>query len=555
MMNIAIKSHKTLLLVLVFSILSVLNAGSSCAQAAETDPAAARNNPVFSARDSILSYFHPVSGVISEVQGKTATINLNSERRYRKGTRLSVLREGKPFYHPVTKQPFGRSEEYIGLLEIEAPRDGTYDCRILDGVPASGDIVRISSSPVKVAFFQDKKAEWSISELFYNSLRDTGRFVFADSYAQTDDLQELSGLARDLGAEALIIFSTPVQDKNISINAKLIWAKDAEEFAVINEVMGPSLIGELMSEKEFLPAVSASGLPWETYELSGGKFIAMGDVDGNGDKELVVSDGHDIRIYSYKKEPQEIWSIKGNPADEHLSVDVLDINGNGRAEIFVTSMKNEDVMNSFVIEFDPAAGYKKIAEKLPYALRAVNKNLLMQSFYSNKGLTGTVFTGIWRDNSYMTDKTFSLPAGVDIYGFAPVDWHRNGGQQMIAFDDRGYLNLYNKDQLIWKSRDSYGKFDIEFRKKAFSIVNPDEKWYVKGRLVTVNTGRGQELLAIRKMPVVAQVPGLGAKKAEAVSLWWNGSTMEETPVMSGISGAVTDYLVYENKLMIIAKPG
>ncbi|MBI4697444.1 MAG: hypothetical protein HY758_00600, partial [Nitrospirae bacterium] len=159
------------------------------------------------------------------------------------------------------------------------------------------------------------------------------------------------------------------------------------------------------------------------------------------------------------------------------------------------------------------------------------------------------------DNSYQTDKTLTLPAGVDIYGFTFVDWQNIGGQQVIAFDDKGYLNLYNKDQLIWKSRESYGKFDIEFRKKAYSIVNPDDKWFVKGRLMTVDTGRGQEVLAIRKMPVVAQVPGLGSKKAEAASLWWNGSTMEDTPVMSGISGAVTDYLVYENKLMIIAKPG
>jgi len=541
---------------MVINVSSISVIGESFAQELKTEGVAAAamdDNPVYTVRDAVLSYFYPVSGVIREVEKGRVRIELKSDKRFKKGARFSVLREDMPFYHPVTKEPIGKSEKFIGRLEIEEVDEESYLCRVVNGNPEVGDIVRITSSRIKLAFFQNRKAEWTISEVFYNSLKDSGRFDIVESYTKTYDPEELSILARELGAQVVLLFSTPVRGEGLFLDAKLFWTEDATAFADIEEIMGTGIVKELTSEAELIPIAIAGGVPWESYELAGGEFIAMGDVDGNGERELVVRDGNNIRIYSYKKELREIWFINGSPAEKHLSIDVLDLNSNGRAEIFVTSLRNESVMNSFVLEYDPSGGYRKIWEKSDYAVRVMGKTLLMQAFTSSKAFTGHVYSGVWKDGSYQTDKPFTLPDGVDIYGFTYVDWQNRGHSHILAFDDNGYLNLYNGNELIWKSRESHGRSDIAYQKTSPSLVNPEEKWFVKGRLITVKTERGQEVVVIKKIPYLSRVPGLGFKKTEVYSFWWDGGMMNESLILSGISGTVTDYWIEGDKLLVIAR--
>src|SRR4030067_1299289 len=288
------------------------------------------SNPVSAARDFVLSYFYPASRLISEVKENRIVVNLRSDKKFKKGARFSVFREGKPFYHPVTKEPIGKSEEFIGKIEIEEVVHEVYLCRVVRGSAAVNDIVRITSSPVKIAFFQDKKAEWMLSDVFYNYLKDSGRFDFIEFYTKTYDPKELSKLAKDAGAEAVLLLSTPVKDKKMFLNIKLFWSEDAWQFAEIEKTVESDTIKELTSEDKYIPIISTEGLPWGSYSIAKGRFIAMGDVDGNGEKELIGRDGKAIRIYSYKNEPQEIWSLKGGPDEMHLSIDVLEVNNNGR---------------------------------------------------------------------------------------------------------------------------------------------------------------------------------------------------------------------------------
>jgi len=549
--------YKIWFLAAAIIVCGVLKAGETSGQeltsgmvvSAKEDP-----NPVSAARDFVLSYFYPVSGLISEVKENQIVVNLRSDKKFKKGARFSVFREGKPFYHPVTKEPIGKSEEFIGKIEVDEVMHEIYLCRVVSGSPAVNDIVRITSSPVKIAFFQDKKAEWTLSDVFYEYLKNSGRFDFIESYTKTYDPKELSKLAKDAGAEAVLFLSTPVKDKKMFLNVKLFWSEDAWQFAEIEKIVESDSIKELTSEDKYIPIISTEGLPWGSYSIAKGRFIAMGDVDGNGEEELIVSDGNAIRIYSYKNEPQEIWSLKGSPNETHLSIDVLDVNNNGRAEIFVTSLKSNNIMSSFVLEYDPSEGYKKILDKLPYAMRVAGNVLLMQAFTAYNTFTGPVNKGIWKDGHYQQDMPFKLPDGIDIYGFTYVDWQNSGHPYLLAFDDNGYLNLYSDSKLVWRSKNSYGRPDIALEKKIYSLVNPEEKWFVKGRIMTVKTGRGQEVIVIKKIPYLSNVPGLGYEKAEAYSLWWDGAMMDETFILGGIRGTVTDYLVDGDNLLIIAIP-
>lgn len=576
MMNLI---NKYLIVIFVLAVTGMAAGDSLAENRPASDPdTAEKTNPVHAVRDKVLSYFIPASGVVIGVEENTVRVRLKTGVGLSKGMRFSVLREGTPFYHPVTKELLGRSEELAGRIEISEIRSepGTssdetvYVCRIVSGVPTVGDVVRITSSKIKLAFFQDKNAEWTLSENFYRSLVDSGRFSIMEAYAKANDPEELAVLSRDMGAEAVLFLSTPVRNKNIFLNAKLFWSSDSEVIGEAEEVVGISFTKELASEQELISMISGDREPWSRHELVDGELMAMGNVDGNDGKELVVSDGVGIRIYKFEQEPQEIWYIKGSPKERILSIDVLDVNKNGRDEIFVSAIKDVKInvnledgevqknersssMTSYVIEYDPEEGYRKIWDKAPYILRVVGNTLVMQNYSPYNGINGAVYAGMWKNEKYLVGRPLELPAGINIFGFTYVDWQNTGHPDIVAFNDRGYLTLYRGKELIWKSKDSYGGFDTSFKQKSFSIERTKKEWFVKGRLLTVRTSRGQEIIAVKRVPFAAIVPGAGFKKTEVYSLWWDGGIMEEELILGGINGNITDYWVDGDNLMLIGK--
>ncbi len=568
---------KIMFLALAFVCAGTVNAFAEDTSASDPD-ASMKKNPVNAVRDSVLSYFTPASGVVVSIKGNIVKVRLETGKNLKKGMRLSVFRQGKPFYHPVTKEPLGRSEKMAGIIEIFEPgsesgsaSDGSiYPGRIVSGEPEAGDIARITSSKIKLAFFQDRNAEWNLSENFYRSLLNSGRFSFLESYAGTDDQEELAALARDMGAEAVLFFSTPVRNKKLYLNAKLFWSSDTVKIGETEEEVGISFAKELASEEELISMVTGDREPWIRHELADGELIAMGNVDENEGRELVVSDGSGIRIYNFEQEPQEIWYIKGSPKERIITIDVLDVNGNGRDEIFVTAIKDVRVnvnltnsqvqrkkrassMNSFVIEYDPEEGYRKIWDHAPYIFRVIGKSLVMQNYTPYNGISGAVYKGMWKNGKYLVDRPLELPAGINIFGFTYVDWQNTGHPDIVAFNDKGYLTLYSGKELVWKSRESFGEFDVSFKQKSFSVERTDKEWFVKGRLITVQTERGQEVIAVKRIPFAAVVPGAGFKKTEVYSLWWDGGMMDEVQVLGGISGGIKDYWVEGDSLFLIGK--
>ncbi len=546
---------------------------TSIVYVSNSDAAEGSSAAVDNVAESVLSYFTPMNGVVDSVDSGLATVKLGNEVSVNEGMRLSVFRKGAPFYHPVTKELIGESENYIGRVEVnEKSKDGLYACRIISGSVKAGDPVRITSAKIKLAFFQDRKANWAMSELFYNTLKDSGRFDILEAYTSSYETDHLSGIARGLGADAVLMFSTPQVDGKKFLNAKLFWANETRMFADIAFVTGSDINEMIKPYEEFIIASGAGFEPWGSFQLERGQLIAMGDVDGNGENEFVVSNGNILKVYTLKDELQEVWEIKGARGEKHISIDIYDANGNGVAEIFVTSLTEGDNLSSlseqevvstdtgasrlssYVVEFDPSAGYHKIADNIPFFFRAAGRKLLMQRYTSQRVFSSNVYETVWQEGEYLPGYELHLPDGVNIYGFAYIDWQEKGQQYVVSFDDKGYLTMYDaQNNGIWQSRRTYGKPVMSFKKKSYSLINPIKTWFVRGRLFPVKTERGQEVIVVNRVPMVSKLPGLGTREAEVYSLWWDGSSMQENLVLSDISGKVTDYLIEGNNLFLLAK--
>ena len=102
-------------------------------------------------------------------------------------------------------------------------------------------------------------------------------------------------------------------------------------------------------------------LPFMINDLING--VALGDVDGDGKIETVVIAPHAVFVYRVASGRFQKISEMGESNNQFLtSVDIADINGNGYAEIFVTSFNAERTsVNSFVLEYD-GANFVKIIE-------------------------------------------------------------------------------------------------------------------------------------------------------------------------------------------------
>jgi hypothetical protein len=510
--------------------------------------------PVDRARDAVLEYFLPVSGKIEDVKEETVKVSLDGDISASNNIRLNVFREGEPFYHPVTNEKLGSTEYSAGRIEIKERDDtGLYTAVIKSGEAEAGDRVRIQSSKIKLAFFQERKADWILSELFYNSLKDSGRFEILEAFTHSYEPEELSRLATKLEAEALLLFSTPFRGEKKVLNVKLLWAEDTERFAEIEETLDKDIADMDTPGDEFLKVDMIKREPWERFKVESGIIMTMGDINNNGKMEFVVSDGNAIRIYSKGKDLREEWFIEGAPSERHLSIDVLDLNNNGYAEIFVTSFASERKIRSYVLEYYPSGEIRKISENIPYFLRVSGKKLLMQEHGYISPFKGPVHEGVLQDGEYRPGKSLDLPAALNIYGFVHVDWQESGDIHMLAFDDMGFLNLYDPaGNRLWKSRGSYGKHWITGRMLSQLSDDPSKDWFVRNRLIPVKTDRGQEVFVVNRIPGIELLPGLGYNEAEVHSIWWNGETMEHRPVLKELPGTVRDYRIAGKSLYLLA---
>jgi len=521
-------------------------------------------------KESVMSYFTPLSGSVEGSEDGQVKLSIHDGGIPKKGMRFSVYRKGDPFYHPVTQELIGNREDHRGRIEVmeKVGTTNVYTCKVVNGDIQKDDIARISASKIKLAFFQDRKADWLLSETFYKALKDSGRFDILETYTPTYNPSDLANLARELGAEAVLVLSTPVEAGRKLMKVRLYWVNDAGMFAAIEEELAEGYVKAIKPEDDLISVQLIDTEPWGSYDLADGKLIAVGDVDGNNRDEIVISDGTNITVYDFQEDLRELWSIQGDKSGRHISLDVLDLNKNGIDEIFITSVDNgteirtDDIqrsrdgmsIQSFVIEYDAAEGYRTIKDNIPYFLRVNDDRLFMQGFHRQRIFDGPVWQGLWSDGDYRTDKTVSLPAGVNIYGFTFVDWKNQGQVHIMSFNDTGYLTLYDANgETLWKSENSYGKFDTSFETETQSVAHPEKKWAVRGRLMAVQTSRGQEVIALKRVPIVAQVPGLGPKGAEVSALWWDGDVMDETVFLSGVSGNITDYWLRGSRLFLVAR--
>jgi hypothetical protein len=503
----------------------------------------AEQDPVTKLKDDTMSYFKPQSGKVLRLEGGKVFVSIGEKEGLKPGMRLRVLREGAPFVHPVTKELLGNIESTVGKIEINEVQAEASSGRMVEGEAKEGDRVRISETKVRLFFCQDKSIDWYLADDFYRKLKSTGRIEMVDTSIETDDETKVLAEAKKAGAEVALLVTAKEADKATLMRERLYWVADGVKFIDTEVKVAADYAKDLKFGEEFFTPHAGGAVA--TFDLPfGARFIAVGDVYGDGKQEIVLSTGKDIRIYLPGADLIPMGEVKGSVKDDHIWIDTIDLNKDGKDEIVVTSMRNDAVVSSVYRAEGP--DFKKLWEG-NYFLRKLGDGLIGQTY--SDGFSGDIFFVKW-DGALTKGDTIKTPKGVNIYDFVSIEGEAKE-KSILAYDDDGYLNLYSEKGIrVWRSGSSNGGFITTFKKQSPAIYSPVSVWSVKDRMVQMH----REVLAVKRFALTDMAKSFGYKKSEIRNYWWNGFSMEEGVLIEGVPGSIQDYAVAEDQIMVLASP-
>ncbi|MBP1696387.1 MAG: integrin-like repeat protein [Deltaproteobacteria bacterium] len=267
------------------------------------------------------------------------------------------------------------------------------------------------------------------------------------------------------------------------------------------------------------------------------KGLDVGDVDGDKKNEIVIMDDHNLYIFKYDGDKLTLFR-KIEQGNEHnfLTLDVVDLNRNGHAEIIVTSVVEDDV-RSFLLEYEEGR-FKKITEKSNWFFRVLvhpkeGPILLGQRRGSDGFPVDPVYRMVWKKKSFEKGPKMDFPPGTNIYGVAMADIRGEGKPQIIALDRFDRLNVISEDgKTMWKSIDRFGGTDIFYdTKKKWRDDYKDGspyRVYIPGRILVKDLyGDGIPQIIINKNELTTRIfeKARSFESGEIYCLIWDESDL------------------------------
>lgn len=298
--------------------------------------------------------------------------------------------------------------------------------------------------------------------------------------------------------------------------------------------------------------------------------IAIGDVDGDEGLEVVMADREKVVVYKLQEgRLVEFARIKPLARYKIHAVNVADLNGNGKAEIYI-SAADPAMPGSMGVEWN-GKEMVTLFEDARYYIRPVKVPGLGVVLAGQKaGTEGVAIRGpifiLIRDGSRLVgEERLPVPSGVNIFDFAFADLDGDGEWEVVVLDKWNKLLVMKQSgKVLWKSEERYGatkrfiggKSAMQMtqqtgaRRGATRVVDGStellfEELFVPSRIlvtdvdgdgiddIIINANTSTWTSLVRSIQVFQSGTMLGMK--------WNGVGLQELWRTRKIDGYVVDY--------------
>jgi hypothetical protein len=458
--------------------------------------------------DQLVDLFPKIEGDVLEVQDGTLTLSVGRKDGARPGLDLAIFREGREIKHPKTGQVLGRSETAVGRVTItEVEEQFSRGTAVATMPVAAGDRFRLSSGKIRLVLLplaggaRDTLIEATTQELV-ERLNGSGRFVvsmgdsinpyLAQEGIKGDDFLDGKGVkeaaARFKFENLLVLQFKRVQNRpfmevrffSVSSRDPLVntaffvppsvrTAADKDRFSsAARDVNRPqarprSLLARLLGGDLEAGTYSTgeNSIPLREVARFAFPVLAMDISVQPKDKipRVAISDGEKVyqyRIVNQKFEPE--WSFSVGTMGRVMSIQLVDVDGDGIFEVVANRFHTVAGLNSFVITSKEGKP-KFLADNLEMFLFGVDakneghkQTLWAQRFNSDNFFTpGQADQVVIKKGSIVTEKPVRVPTSFRPMGAAFSNIHGKDTRALAHIDPFNRLLISLDGEDVWRS--------------------------------------------------------------------------------------------------------
>jgi TolB-like protein len=452
-----------------------------------------------------------------------------------------------------------RAEAGVGIVAKEEVQSAM---QVTGGQPVAGK---------EAAFAEKVGADY----LIYGTINALGGGVAIDAKVYTADAKQVEEV-QDFYASAVS-------------NDQVMRAIDTLSWDIIEKLFAKKRPASLlpMTQQATVPAEKSTfstAHPDKTFMSSGGGFALrggrnfiktgnlnmelrgfdIGDVDGDGQPEIIIADKSEVKVFRRDGTRLNLFAmIKMLVRYPVHGVFAADLNGNGRAEIYI-SASDPRTPGSKAVEWDGTRFVDLFSEARWYIrpMEVPGSGLVLVG--QAAGLLA-VEPGLYilgnDSGTLRKQEQLPVPGGINLFNFVFADLDGNGKHEIVALDDSFKLRVIQSGTTTWKSEERFGgtKRFIGGEPAMESGKNPmrnelvdavGERFreiYIPSRILVSDVdGDGADDIILNRNPdtlsTVAQTL-IQYPSGTLVGLKWNGIGLEELWRTRKIDGYVLDYQV------------
>ncbi len=491
----------------------------------------------------------PVDGTVLMPMGDRYLVDLDTARGVRTGDILAVLTVGERIVDPDTRDVVGTRDSVTGYLQVTEVRSGySYVTALTPGLSLQqGDRVR--------RFFEvPAVVDVSVPATLATELKQRLDFLHWHETVPADAATALLWRIQDerlvvatrdgtslysyrLGTGrggAPVVATAPATTEPTATSPRSLLNRGVDTilttvgFGVDRRLEAPG-IGRDQQRDDV----------WMSPPLGDNPIgLAAADLTGDGQVEVAIAFAHELRIMRLDGGQFTLAAQVDFPAGtELLSIDALDLNKNGAAELYLTAASGEN-LQSQVVEYRDAR-FERVITRINWFLRVTEfpgegPVLLGQRMRSGDDPFRPPVFRIQRQNDELTrGADVNLPDGVNLFSLQFLD-AAGDSRRLATISNGDYLQvLTGTGDRLWRSGEHFGGSDTSFYNERDSEKDMPAPVTVQQRLLRLPGG---EILAPQNQGSRVLERLRTFNDSQLVAFDWNGSTLQElwrTPLQKG----------------------